>query len=565
MATKYVNSEIGHDTYGLGTEQFPYNTIAKAILMSGYNDSIILQEGRFNESFTTYSTLYVIGSGNTPPLLDGSGMSNYGLYIRYNGISYLKFENWSSPAIMVKVRLNYISKCIFANNVSAFFFNNYDIREFNNNLLYRNTSFNYANAYLSFNNNTSNSKHYNTFYKEKNIYYKDASCGNSLGKNIYADSQLKIYTGETTSERHSLFYGKCYLWTGSAYTLITSLSQLQGLGYGSFDNCKVLPNIAATVSDNGSGYLRVTKSSHGLLNGEYITIRTADIDRYLSARVQIKYISASQFDILTISFMIGAINIEYNKPLFINEFADIFHVWADSIACEMNDTDPFKSIGWGSKAFSYSIDNFGTNTNITLTQNTGYKDAKKTLGTSNGTLDDGAIIIFSTPISFNQIDLGQVFDYYNGEVICTTPQLSETTFAELVPLDAGDYIVEVGAITIATETYNVGETVLGVVALSTFTTASSGILRKYNKSAKEYDIKLQVKVGATWSAEIKVIYGGEDVELFNFSGNDPATKYVTYGNGDASFDPLNKFQLFGVTAIRFHEITLQDGSRMSLG
>ena len=88
-----------------------------------------------------------------------------------------------------------------------------------------------------------------------------------------------------------------------------------------------------------------------------------------------------------------------------NLFADNFHVWSDSVACDMNDTAPYTAIGWGKKAKSYSINEFVDLTNKTITENAGYDSGTKTAATPNGVLDTGAIVEFDIPISLNQLDI----------------------------------------------------------------------------------------------------------------------------------------------------------------
>ncbi|MCP4665197.1 MAG: hypothetical protein GY849_02430 [Deltaproteobacteria bacterium] len=566
MADYYVSSSIGHDTNGDGTRTFPYKTIAKVLTVVGANDNIYLFEDYFNEG---NFLIDLIGSDidikgiNNYAILDGiSLVANQCIEFTTNSeIENLIIENFNIAIRGSACHNGLIKNVIIRNNNRAFFQANY-IYTLEDCLIYDNNdtkTYNSSN-YIDFNDDTSLSKKYNTFHNDLTIF-SSTNCGNSFAYNIFSDSSISF--PETNTLKYSLFYGNCQIYTGSAWVDVTSLTQLTTYGNGTFAGCEVMTNISGNVTDNGSGFIRVTSSTHGLSTGDYITIRVQD--DYLHPRVQITKIDDNNFDVLDISYVSGSNTLEYNEPLFVNEFAGDFNVWQGSKATLMNSTDAYTPIGWGQAAIPVSVSQFTTNTNVTLTEQNGYTDATLTSTTSNGVLNGQDWEDFDAPTELSGILVNSEKDYANGRYLTDTSQISETIYNAGETLITGYYRVVTGAVTYATKIYDVDD-VFYAVASTSFSTSASGQARLFNTGQQERSatIKIKFKRAGVESDEILLINGSTG-NIINYQSNDPATNKITFGNGDVgSFDSGNAYPLKAIDSYKILEQTMQNGDRSAV-
>ena len=562
----YISSSIGNDTHGDGSRTYPYKTVAKFQTITPNKGSIDFYLDYINEDNIKSS---VNGIGVTQTVIDGTSLSGYAITNHGFAAFVLSINNVIIENFTYVFQFGWgmvLSNSIIRNNINLFSGSYGFSRGMENNLFYNNT----ISGYLSLGNDTTRSKKNNTFHNQP-LVLTNASCGNTFAYNIYSDVDITSLT--TNTDQYSLFYGNCTIWNGSAFIPISSISELTTYGNGTYTGCEVMPNVSATFSSNlagsgsGSGSIRVRKTAHGLTEGDYITIRVQD--DYLISRTQVTYVDANNFDLNDVEYVSGYNTLEYNYPLFVNEFAGDFNVWEGSKATLMNNSDAYSPIGWGQAAIPLSVSNFTTNTNITLTEQSGYSEAELTATTSNGTLDNFNVngqtwFDFEAPTNIDGIIVNSQKDYANGRYLTSTPQLTETTFSPGASLDAGYYKVEIGAVVYATKTYNVDDGFYATAGTN-FSTSASGIARLFTGGQQERSatIQIQFKQQGIESDVIKLIIGSTG-NIVNYQSNDPSTFKITYGNGDSSFDSGNAFPLYAINSYKILEQTMQNGDRSAV-
>ena len=545
MATKYLGGFRRGSLLNLGTSVNDMcKTIAQVIANSASNDIINTYPGMYNEIFGS-NPRHVIGKGNNTNeiIIDGTLLSNpffsgYGAGLFEN----ITLQNWQSLNDGGGNFNN--NNCIFKeilnfNNVPGASISVGLCCHFKKNLFYNINKSGYNTFYLG---NLSNwDKSFNTFYKGY-LQYILGNCLNSLKYQIFTDWDLEV--DSICSEKYSLFYGNCRIKkTGGSWIPLVSLSDLISANCGNFIGCKVFPNISVSIADNGSGKIRITKIGHGLLTNDFITIRVSSESSYLSPLCQITKIDNDNFDITTINY-ISDQTIEYNRPLYINEFLgdfNLIHPVYQNCAANMNYENPKINIGWGSYGVPLSLLQLDTLTNLT-------QNSDNSLQLTNNAIDGtgSSSAVFDMPDNKLYKCLGlyfnTTFEYENGRNITSNSDKSSTIYDPGDTVPAGYYRVEVGDVVISGTTYVQGTPFYKSSSFS-FTTSNLGIIREIPADTwpNKFSFKAKIKRGGSLSVNTLTFLQNTPLRA-NYTGND-ISQQPLYGNGDISYNDGTAFDV----------------------
>jgi hypothetical protein len=563
MAEIFVHSILGNDTFNSGTTpEFPVATIAKAItLLDNNNTNIIyLMYSEYTENVNvSLRKLYKYPDSNYFPILNythiGGGLligGGGGIFLNaqqleiFGGDYGIRSSSSATNFYISNLKIHNVTNAILGGSSGSV-----TLFKINQSLIY-NCNFGVTNI------GTFTYSNYTTFYKVTNIYMVNQNGVNNHRYRIFCDSEVR-YTAAL--DRYSLFYGNCTIWNGLTYIPITSVSDLQTNGGGTFDFCQVMPDVVGVASDFGDGTLKITSASHGLADGEDITIRSSSgvsNNSYVINRTSIELIDENSFRVPSINFVSGESSVNYNVPLFMNEFEDNFDVWDDSIACELNAESAFIPIGAGEKGKYVGADTFTAITDGKVINENGYSKLVRT-DSNEATVTDSISVNYNEPILINKIKLNTVIDLVNGCIPSFAYEIGSDTYATGVtlPSTAEGFKVQGGAITYNGIVYTEGSFFQYITGQTTFSDGGSGaVVREVlNWYPRKFEVKLIVTRNSIISNEFTV-YAGEEIKV-NYANNDPNSTIIA-GNADPSFDVNNQFNLDVVTALRYR-IKIQNG------
>jgi len=550
MADIYVYATGGNDTTGTGSSTAPYATKGKAESVATAVDTIILIEDAYNEDVSSFHAWKVKGNGERRSVINGSLLSNYAVSAKLL-IENLEIKNFGT--IIYISGYTFVNNCFFkdSDNLAVAPIGVARLNLFTNNIIANIP--NLTGSILNFNNSGQDYR-YNTIINSR-FKHEYSNC--SLLYNwILAD--VEYYYRDTANVNkldYSIFYGNCKVYNGANFINVTSLTDLTTNANGNFANCLILADIQGTVTDNGLGKVKVTKSAHGLNNGQYITIRRSTNNAYVTNRISVIVTSTNTFE-LAINFNALDAVLYYNEPLFINEFAGDFRVWVDSKACMMNPISPNTPIGACSAGVWYDNDNFAFTSNIETENENGYTLFKIQNENADGTIVAGSYLNLEQN-TINKISFNAILDYLNGRIIATNNQIRSTIYNAGDTLTAGYYTVENGIVTYNSINRNIDDVFAYVAGQPTFTTSAGGVVRKLDYfSPRKFAIKIQVVRNNNESLPFYV-YLDEEI-LVNYAENDPL-QIITKGNADTFFDSAHAFTLNSIQKIKILAIKMQNG------